>query len=233
MFGCGRADFPADFLGPLTPNIRSSVKNLGVIFDDRLKFDRQVSLVVKNSFYHLRILSKVIGYLPRRDLETVIHAFINTRLDYCNSLYFGLDHSLLHRLQLVQNAAARLLTGKHKHDHISPVLASLHWLPVVFRKDFKILLFVFKACNGLAPQYLTELLHLHTPARTLRSSNHLLLVTPKTKLKTKGDRAFVAAAPRLWNNLPWHIRSARSFKVFKSSLKTHFFSLAFNQVSVA
>ena len=87
MFGCGRADFPADFLGPLTPNIRSSVKNLGVIFDDRLKFDRQVSSVVKNSFYHLRILSKVKGYLPRRDLETVIHAFINARLDYCNSLF--------------------------------------------------------------------------------------------------------------------------------------------------
>jgi len=87
MFGCGPVDFPAGFLGPLTPNIRSSVKNLGVIFDDRLKFDRQVSLVMKSSFNHLRILSKVKGYLPPRDLETVIHAFINTRLDYFNSLH--------------------------------------------------------------------------------------------------------------------------------------------------
>ena len=181
MFGCGRADIPADFLGPLTPNIRSSVKNLGVIFDEMLKFDRQVSSVVKNCILSC-ILSKVKGYLPCRDLETVIHAFINTRLDYCNSLYFGLDRSLLHRLQLVQNAAGRLLTGKRKRDHISPVLPSLHWLTVAFKIDFKMLLFVF----GLAPQYLTELLNFHTPARTLRSSNQLLLVTPKTKLKTKG-----------------------------------------------
>ena len=63
MFGCGPADFLAGFQGPLTPNIQSSVKNLGVIFYDRLKFDHQVSSVVKNSFFHLRSLSKVKGYL--------------------------------------------------------------------------------------------------------------------------------------------------------------------------
>ena len=159
----------------------------------------------------------------------MVHAFISSKLDYCNSLYSGLDQSLLHRLQLVQNAAARLLTGKRKFDHISPVLASLHWLPVAFRIDFKILLLVFKGLNGLAPQYLTELLDLYVPARTLRSSGQVLLVPPKTKLKTKGDRAFMAAAPRLWNSLPEHIRSASSVEVFKSFLKTHLFSLAFNQ----
>ena len=196
-------------------------------FDSNFKFDKQISLVVKNSFFHLKILSKVKGYLSRKDLETVIHAFINSRLDYCNSLYVGLDQSLLHRLQLVQNAAARLLTGKRKKNHISPVLASLHWLPVSFRIDFKILLFVFKALNGLAPQYLSELLHCHAPTRALRSANQLLLVVPKTRLKTKGDRAFGVAAPRLWNSLPWHIHSAESIEVFKSYLKTHFFSLAF------
>ena len=228
MFGCDPSDFPADFLGPLTPNIRSSVKNLGVIIDSKFKLDQQVSSVVKNSFFQLRILSKVKGYLSRRDLETVIHAFITSRLDYCNALYIGLEHSLLHRLQLVQNAAARLLTGKRKRDHISPILASLHWLPVSFRIDFKILMFVFKVRNGLAPQYLTDVLQCYAPARALRSSDQLLLAVPKTRLKTRGDRAFGAAAPRLWNSLPWHIRSAGSIEVFKSSLKTHFFSLAFN-----
>ena len=125
-------------------------------------------------------------------------------------------------------AAARLLNGKHKQDQISPVLASLHWLPVYFRIDVKILLFVFKALNGLVPQYLTELLHIHAPARALRSANQLLLDVPKTRLKTKGDRAFAAAAPRLWSTLPWHIRSTESIEAFKSSLKMHFFSLAFS-----
>ncbi len=71
-------------------------------------------------------------------------------MDYCNSLYLGLPKSLLARLQMVQNAAARLLTGAKKHDHITPILASLHWLPVSFRIQFKILLIVFKALNGQA-----------------------------------------------------------------------------------
>lgn len=105
-----------------------------------------------------------------KDLQTVIHAFITSRLDYCNSLYFGLPKSSLDRLQLVQNAAARLLTGTRKREHITPVLASLHWLPVKFRIDFKILLYVFKALHGCAPQYICA------------------------HFKTKDDRAFATAA---------------------------------------
>ena len=78
-----------------------------------------------------------------------------SRLDYCNSLYFGVDQCLLHRLQLVQNAAARLLTGIRRYDHIAHVLASLHWLPVVFRIKLEIQLFAFKSLHGLAPQYMS------------------------------------------------------------------------------
>ena len=73
-------------------------------------------------------------------METVTHAFITSWLDYCNSLYMGLTHSTLSRLQMVQNAAARLLTGTKKRYHITSVLAHLHWLPVKYRIDFKILL---------------------------------------------------------------------------------------------
>ncbi len=67
---------------------------------------------------------------------------ITSRLDYCNSLYAGISQSALSRLQLVLNAEARLLTGIHKRDHITPVLQALHWLPVRYRVDLKILLLV-------------------------------------------------------------------------------------------
>ena len=96
LFGCNPSDFPANYLGPLIQNVLALVKNLGVTFDSNFKLDKQVNSVVKNSFYQLRTLSKVKGYLSRRDLETVMHAFINSRLDYCNSLYVGLDQNLLH-----------------------------------------------------------------------------------------------------------------------------------------
>uniref|UniRef100_A0A3B3D322 Reverse transcriptase domain-containing protein n=1 Tax=Oryzias melastigma TaxID=30732 RepID=A0A3B3D322_ORYME len=135
-------------LGVLTPHVKQSVLNLGFKMDSDFKLDSHISSVVKSSFFQLRRLTKVKPFLSQQHFETVIHAFITSRLDYCNSLYFGISQSSLSRLQLVQNAAARVLVGARKRDHITPVLASLHWLH--FRVHFKILLFVFKSLSGLA-----------------------------------------------------------------------------------
>uniref|UniRef100_A0A669DDM8 Reverse transcriptase domain-containing protein n=1 Tax=Oreochromis niloticus TaxID=8128 RepID=A0A669DDM8_ORENI len=231
VFGLPKDPNPSfDFMGPLTSECTSSIKSLGVTFDSAFKFDKQISSVVKGSFYHLRILAKVKSYLCRNDLERVVHAFITSRLDYCNSLCAGLDRSCLHRLQLVQNTAARMLTGSKKRDHITPVLCSLHWLPVAFRIDFKILLLVFKVLNSTAPPYLAELLSIYCPRRSLRSADLMLLDVPRYRLKTRGERAFAVAAPRLWNSLPPHIRFSTSLGTFKTALKTHLFSLAFSKV---
>lgn len=71
-----------------------------------------------------------------------MHAFVTSRLDYCTSLYIGAPQTCITRLQLVQNAAARLLKGECKGEHITPVLISLHWLPVKYKI---VLLFVFKS----------------------------------------------------------------------------------------
>ncbi len=115
-------------LGPLQANIHSHVKNLGVVFDSELKFDKQINSVVSASFFQLRGLRKLKSLLSFGDLETVIHAFISTRLDYCNALYAGVNQFSLSRLQLVQNAVVRFLMGKKKRKHITPILVHLHWL---------------------------------------------------------------------------------------------------------
>lgn len=212
----------------LSSKLKPTVKNLGVNFDNNFKFDKQIDNVVRASFYQLRLLSKVKPFLNRTDLERTIHAFISSRIDYCNALYVGVSQSALSRLQLVQNAAARFLTNTPRRQHITPVLFALHWLPVSFRIDFKILLFVFKALNGLAPFYLTELLCVRNPCRALRSTNQLLLEVPRARLKHWGDRAFSVAGPRLWNKLPPDMRALTDFGLFKSRLKTYLFRLAFN-----
>ena len=117
-------------LGNLSCLVKPHAKNLGVLFDTEFKLDRQVNSVVKSSFFHLRSIAKIKPFLSLHNLEIVIHALITSWLDYCNSLYIGISQSALSRLQLVQNSAARLLTGTKKRDHITPILASLHWLPV-------------------------------------------------------------------------------------------------------
>ncbi len=165
-------------------------------------------------------------FLSCKDLEMLIHAFVFSRLDYCNSLYIGVSQTSLSRLQVVQNAAARLLTGTRKYDHISPILASLGWLPIQARVDFKLLIFVYKSLNGLAPPYLSELLQVYKPPRSLRSAEKGVLFVPRTKYKRRGDRAFAVVAPNLWNNLPLHIRSAPTLGSFKSRLKIHFLCIA-------
>ncbi len=92
-------------------------------------------------------------FLILKYMEFVILAITSSRLDYYNVLYLGVSQSLLSRLLLVQNAGARLLTGTRNREHISPVLISLHWLPIKYRIHFKTLLFVYKGLHGLAPSY--------------------------------------------------------------------------------
>ncbi len=206
--------------------ISSQVRNLGVEIDNGLKFDKQISSVVGSSFCYLRSLSKIKTFLSKASLEVAIHTFITSRLDYSKSLYYGVSKTQISRLQVVQNAAARFLKGCKKFDHAMPLLRSLHWLPVQYRIEYKILLLVYKSLNNLAPSYLTDLLHPYTPKRGLRSGNKFLLQIPRIRLKTRGNRAFEVAGPTLWNNLPTQIKMA--FLEFKSTLKTHLFVSAFN-----
>ena len=121
----------------------------------------------------------------------------------------------------MQNAAAWPISNAPRYSHITPVLCSLHWLPVKFRIDFKI--------YGHAPGYLIDLIAIkEQPRYNFRSASGLILKYPrKKKKKTLGDRSFSSAAPNLWNNLPLHTRLEDNFERFKSLLKTHLFRLAF------
>ncbi len=148
-------------------------------------------------------------------------------LDYCNALLGGCSARLINKLQMVQNAAARVLTRTRKYDHISLVMSTLHWLPIKHRIDFKILLITYKALNGLPPQYLSELVSHYSPPRPLRSQNSGHLIIPRISKSTAGGRSFFYLAPKLWNNLTNTFREADTLCQFKSRLKTHLFNLAY------
>lgn len=200
------------------------VRDLGLILDRHLSMDSNIKHICKASSYAIYKIGKIRQYLNKPSCEKLVHAFISSRLDCCNSLLYGLPECLLNKLQLIQNTAARLVTRVKRNDHITPVLRSLHWLPVHSRIKFKILLLTYKALHGQAPIYISELLNPLVHQRCLRSnSDGLLLSVPRTKTQSYGDRAFSAAAPKLWNELPKGIRAAETVTLFKSRLKTFLF----------
>ena len=206
----------------------TTVRNLGVIFDQDLSLNSHIKQTSRTAFFHLRNITKIRHILSQTDAEKLIHAFVTSRLDYCNSLLSGCPNKSIKTLQLIQNAAARVLTGTRKRDHISPVLASLHWLPVKCRIEFKILLLTYKALHGQAPSYLKELIVPYYPTRTLRSLNAGLLVVPIVSKSRTGARAFSYQAPLLWNQLPVVVREADTLTTFKSRLKTFLFDKAYS-----
>ena len=128
-----------------------------------------------------------------------------SRLDHRNSLLIGLPQYELQKLQKVFNTAARIVTRTRPDAHITPLLKSLHWLPIEARLQFKIT--VFKALSNIdAPIYIKELLVPLNSTRTLRSSTKNLLKVPKSRTKTYGDRAVSFIGPVLWNKLPDELR---------------------------
>ncbi len=118
-----------------------------MLFNSNLSFDSHVSSICKTAFFHLKNISKLRPMLSMSMQETLIHAFMTSRLDYCNALFGWLFCTLNKQITDGSNAAARVLTRTRKYDHISPVLSTLHWLPTKHRIDFKILLITYKALN--------------------------------------------------------------------------------------
>lgn len=210
----------------VTPS--SSVRNLGAWFDSELTMNTHVNKLCSAAYFHLFNIKRIRKYLTRQSCEKLVHAFVSSRIDYCNSLLYGLPAKTLNKVQRVLNTAARIIFRSPKWCHITPKLFALHWLPVKYRVDFKICLLTFKALHGLAPAYLSNLISAKVNPLNLRSSNqHLLSLPRKVTRKTLGDRAFAVAAPKLWNSLPANLRLSDSLTDFKGHLKTYLFSLAF------
>ena len=214
-------------IGDTTVSPSEEVRDLGVLLDSCLSMSGHINSVFRSASFAIRKIGKIRRYLDQASTEKLVHAFISSRLDNCNSILFGLPEKELNKLQRIQNMAARVVTLTRKRDHITPVMYELHWLPIHARIVFKLLLLTYKALNGQAPAFISELISDYQPNRTLRSSSlHLLKETPGRTV-TYG-RGFSSAAPKLWNSLPLLLRTPQSATQFKSRLKTHIFKTVYN-----
>ena len=205
----------------------SSVRNFGAIFDSALSSEAFVNSICKSAWFNLFNISRSRRSLKTDAAKILVQAYVMSKIDYCNSLLYGIllygiPDKLLNRIQRIQNYAARVVLRLHKFSHITPALATLHWLPVNRRIDFKIALLVYKALNGQAPAYIADHLQPYDPPRKLRLADKQLFSQPPCRLKSYGDRAFYCAAPVVWNNIPPSVKTAKTVDNFKVKQETHF-----------
>ena len=191
------SEFSLSFNGTIV-NDFSCVRNLGVFMDKTLSMEQQVCAVTKSCFHQIRNIGKIRPFITENACKTLVCSLVTSRLNYGNALLYGVNNCILSKLQLVQNTAARLISRRKKHESITPVLISLHWLPVQYRCQYKTPMYVFKALHGKAPIYLEELITIYQPTRALRSENQSLLKPPSdAQTRTCGDRRFDTAAATL------------------------------------
>ena len=165
----------------ITPS--SSIKSLGIVFDISLTMEQHVTALCCNINFHLRNLSRIRRFIDSATCAHAVRSLILSRLDYGKSLLGGLSSANMERLQRLQNRAARLIFQVDRRTSAAPLIRELHWLPVLQRIHFKILLHVYNCLQGSSPVYLQDLVHLYTPGhaglRSLRDTTRLAIPSSK------------------------------------------------------
>lgn len=137
--------------------ITQTARNLGVTLDDQLSFTANIAATTRSCRYMLHNIRRIRRLLTQKAAQVMVQALVMSRLDYCNSLLIGLPACAIRPLQLIQNAAAWLVFNLPKFSHTTPLLRSLHWLPIAARIRFKTLVLAYRATNGSAPAYIQDM----------------------------------------------------------------------------
>ena len=222
-------EFPNITVGSTCIKPQRYAKCLGFYYDNKLSLSKQVTEIVNTCNFRLMNLRKIGTKFSKELKVQLTQAYVMSCLDYCNSVYYGLNSNLLSKLQSVQNKCVRFIMNLKPFSSVETHKKELHFLPVFYRIRYKIALLTFKCLDDKAPLYLQNLVTLKktNPTYELRPEHQLCrLEVPHTKYR-KSESAFMHAAPDVWNKLPYPIRSIKNADVFKKKLKTHYFRQAY------
>ena len=174
-----------------------------------------ISSVCKSTYFHLRNIGGIRNILSNDACAQLIHSLVTVRIDYYNSILYGLSDNSLYRLRKIQNTAARNLARLPRFSHISATLFDLHWLPIRYRITFKICILTYQAYHRTAPSYLCDLIVPYVNTRSLRSNDKCLIEPCKPRLRSYGERCFKYTGPQEWNKLPLLFVKAHLFPFLK------------------
>ncbi len=206
-------------LGSSTITPSKTARNLGVVINDKLDFSDHITKTTRSCRFALYNIKKIRPFLSEHATQLLVQALVLSRLDYCNALLAGLPASSIKPLQLIQNAAARLIFNELKKTHVTPLFINLYWLPIAAHIKFKALMFAYETTTGSAPLYQNSLIQTYMPSRSLRSASEQRITVPSQRRTKSLSQTFSLTVPIWWNDLPNSIRAAESLPIFKKQLK--------------
>ena len=209
--------------------VKKCVTNLGVIFDECLNMKKYFNKICSAGYHALSNLWQMSAMLDEKLKKQLVVAMVLSRLDYCNSRMYGINKREIVILQRLINASVKFIYGKsgeHRNENFREFYIKSHFLSVQCRIFYKIALLVFNSMHGHAPQYLEKLINKQSTIKSTRlGQDEFLLTYPKLENIEYRENRFSIAAPKVWNKLPYVIRSCNSLTTFKSTLKTHYFKI--------
>ena len=210
-------DVTVPFLGQQLRPV-SSAKDLGVILDSGLTFNDHILSLSSSLLFSLCQISRIRHLFSKEVLYIMINSIVFSKLFYCSAVWSGTYKQNIHKLQLLQNFAARILTETKKYDHITPVLKTLGWLTIEEQLWLRDVTMIYKCVNNLVPSYISCKIgkRSNTHAHNLRNSEDLNL--PKCRTAA-AQRGFFYRAVKAWNGLNNNTRSAQSLRSFKKYAK--------------
>jgi hypothetical protein len=203
-------------------DIKSPVRDLGVILDSTLTMDPHINQIVRKAFMQLRLIGRQRRAMNLETRLAAVQSLVIPHIDYCVSLLTGISKKQMQRVQRVLHAGMRLVYGLRRREPITPLLILRGWLPVSARIQLRTLCLVYAALNNAVPLYINELLQTRPMVRSLRSSQLTQLDIPRSRTKM-ADRAFAISAARWWNDLPESFKEIENPHRFRESVATYLF----------
>jgi hypothetical protein len=204
-----------------------SAKNLGIILDYKTSWSDHVRITCKKSYASLYKLYKLKKFTPQQLRITLIKTLVYPILDYCDTSMSDLSFDLVSKLQKVQNACIRYITGLKKYDHLSQTFNFMKELKLEYRRDMHSLTLLYKSihCNGSVPSYISDLIKKlsEVSSRSTRSQNGTLLCIPMHRTASY-DKSFSVKYAKMWNNLSPAMRDSKSLMIFKKRIFSHLLS---------
>ena len=192
-------------------------KDLGVFLDQCLSYNEHIRKTVASCMHKMIQINRIKHLFDKETLLLVINSFVFSRLFYCSSVWSNTSATNIHKLQLVQNFAARIILGLRKYDHISAGLRSLRWLNVKQRLMVNDAVMMHKCLKGLSPSYLSDKFSTRATIHERQTRNRDSLNIPPSRINA-GQRAFYCRGVKVWNDLSKELREITNTKVFKRRL---------------